>query len=125
MKYTRQQLERMPIEILDRAAFGFQDGSILNLEPDQIKILYDGDYHNVEEEIEDSDLGPERWARKIRLSEPVEVTLRNGVFWLEDGHHRYLAAKILGKKLKCLVDIRDKPVEKILDLQERGEVFSF
>ena len=46
------------------------------------------------------------------LQEPVEVDLASGVYWLQDGHHRYVTAQVLGLD-SILVDltIKDNPVK--------------
>ena len=38
------------------------------------------------------------WAKTVNLSEPVEITVfLSGMFKHGDGHHRVMAAKLLGK----------------------------
>jgi hypothetical protein len=55
-----------------------------------------------------SGLTPKKWSEKINLSEPIDISYEsNGYglkFYLEDGHHRYFAAKTLNKTL----NVRDK-----------------
>ena len=103
------------IELLDRLAFGFADSDIVTLNPDQIHIKWKDDLDNVKWEIKHSGLTPRKWAEKINLSEPIDVsyeTNKKGVnhFYLEDGHHRYTAAKILKKPLNVSLEIKAKPV---------------
>jgi hypothetical protein len=53
---------------------------------------------------------------KINLSEPIDISYEsNGYglkFYLEDGHHRYFAAKTLNKTLNVNRD-KGKPITKI------------
>jgi hypothetical protein len=104
-------------DALDRWAFGFAVGDIITLMPDQIGIQYEGDLENPEGAIEGVG-DPVAWARSVSLRKPIDVTYRQGRFWVEDGHHRWTAARILKKKLRCkVVKIDDNP---ILALQTRG-----
>lgn len=103
---------------LDFKAFGFNSGDIIVLSPNQILLNPDwNDIENAEEAIKKSGLGPEGWARTVSFRKPIDVTLKDGKFWVEDGHHRWLAAKILQRKLKCRVEIKDNPV---LALRAKG-----
>lgn len=102
---------------LDRRAFGFAVGDIITLMPDQIGIQYSGDLENPEGAIERVG-NPIAWAKSVSLRKPIDVTYRKGQWWLEDGHHRWMAARILQKKLRCrVVKIDDNP---ILALQAKG-----
>ncbi len=112
--YTREELERMDIDDLDRMAFGVIDDQIITLSPDQIHLKYD-DIENAEYKYK---LGGMKWVRSVSFAEPVEVSVNNdGRFELEDGHHRYFAAKKLGRKLKCKIEVKGKPIERILAKQ--------
>src|SRR4051812_25223478 len=77
----------LPIEMLDRLAFGFADSDIKTLLPSQLKIKWWVDYQNVLAEQKESGLSKIQWAKKINLSEPIEVSYEKGKFWIEDGHH--------------------------------------
>lgn len=102
---------------LDRRAFGFAVEDIVTLTPDQIGVQYEGDLENPEYQIQKAG-DPVRWAKTVSLRTPIDVRYRGGKFWIEDGHHRWMAAKILKKKLKCRVArIDDNP---ILALQAKG-----
>ena len=37
------------------------------------------------------------WAKGVDLTEPIDVSFEKNSFYIEDGHHRYYAAKILNK----------------------------
>lgn len=105
-------------EDLDFHAFGFRNGDVITLSPDQIQLQpHLNDIENVEYAIKHSRLTPVQWARTVSLREPIDVILKDGQFWVEDGHHRWMAAKLLRKKLKCRVDIKDNPV---LALRKKG-----
>jgi hypothetical protein len=101
------------IDALDRAAFGFASGDILTFKPQQLKIKWKDDIVNVKYEIQYSKLPIKTWAKKIDLSTPIEVSYERGKFWIEDGHHRYMAAKILKITIRAIVEIKDKPIEKL------------
>lgn len=106
------------IDLLDRLAFGFADTDIVTLNPDQINIKWKDDLDNVKWEIRNSGLTPKKWAESINLSEPIDVayeTNKKGVnlFYLEDGHHRYTAAKILKKPLNVSLEIKANPIRTI------------
>lgn len=103
----------LPIDLLDRLAFGFSDEDIKTLSPSQIKIKWKEDLENVLWEIQKSGLSKIQWAKKINLSEPVDVSFEKNNFYLEDGHHRYVAAKILKKPLNVNLEIKSSPVKKI------------
>jgi hypothetical protein len=110
-KLSRKELELYPTEVLDREAFGFTSGQTLVMDLDEIHIKYGFDLENAESDITTLVL-----ARAIlNRTQPVEVALRRGRFELEDGHHRYVASRMLGKKtVEAVVEIHDNPITKIL-----------
>lgn len=140
LEYTERELEQMPIEKLDQMAFGFHDQDILMLPIDQITIILPNDLAGAEWAMQNGVLWddipyyerhkhqprrlrnatPQNWAKQIDRSEPCEVHFRNGRFELHDGHHRYLAAKILNEPLKCQITIDDNPIQTILNKQNRS-----
>ncbi len=101
------------IETLDRAAHGFSEEDIKEIDPKDLKIKWKDDLSNVVWEQEQSGLSKSAWARKINISEPIDVSFENNKFYIEDGHHRYYAAKILGKKLNINLEIKMNPIIKI------------
>jgi hypothetical protein len=101
------------IEALDRAAFGFADVDITTLMPSQLNIKWKEDYKNVKWEQERSKLSKVAYAKRINLEEPIDVVYENDKFFIDDGHHRYYAAKILGKPLNVTVDIKQNPIVKL------------
>ena len=145
MKVTGKEYSCVPIEAVDRVAFGFAEEDVKTLNPDQLtNIKWSQDYLNVIEEQKRSGLSPKDWAQTIDLSEPIDVVYEEGHFWIDDGHHRYYAALILDKPLNVSVTIKDKPhkviVEKALragkpvppevladypDLASRSEIISY
>ena len=113
--YTRRDLEQMDMDDLDRMAFGHASGEIIDIKPRDIKIQYRGDLENPEYKFEK---GGMEWVRSVDFSEPVEVSIKtDGKFYLEDGHHRWFAAKKLGIPLKAKIEVKGKPIEVILDRQ--------
>jgi hypothetical protein len=83
----------------DRAAFGFSRDEIKTLMPGQLSVKWKDDYDNVVAKQKDSGLSKEAWAKKINLSEPIDVIYEDGKFKVDDGYHRFYAATILGKPI--------------------------
>ena len=107
---------------LNRVAHGFSESDITTLNPDQLNIKWSDDLDNVKWEIKHKGLTPREYATKVDLSEPLDVSywedLENSFkrgFYIEDGHHRYYAAKILGKPLNVNLEIKVNPF-KVLGL---------
>lgn len=103
----------IPIELLDKAAYGFSDSDIKQLMPKHLNIKWKADLENVIYEQQKSGLSKIDWAKKIDLSEPIDVTYNGKKFFIEDGHHRYYAAKILNKPLNINLDINANPIKKL------------
>jgi ParB-like chromosome segregation protein Spo0J len=53
------------------------------------------------------------WGNEINLTEPIDVSYENNRFYIEDGHHRYYAAKILNKPLNVNLEIKMNPITKL------------
>lgn len=106
----------LPIDMLDRLAFGFSDSDITELPPSKLSIKWKDDLENVKWEVNKSGLTPKVWASKVDLAEPIDVSYEKGKFFIEDGHHRYFAAKTLGKKLKINLEIKENPILKLSNL---------
>jgi len=121
-QYTREELERMPTEKLDKMAYGFTDDEVVYLNPKQITIAYDTDLAFAKEDMKHfchhSSLSCIEWAERVDLQDPVEVDLERGKYILRDGHHRYLAAEILEKPLPAIITIKDNPIDVILRRQK-------
>lgn len=108
------------IETLDRLAHGFSEDDIKRLHPKDLKIRWIDDLENVEYEIKQSGLTPKEWAKNIDLKEPIEVDYwedtKDGYekgFYIQDGHHRYMAAKILNKILNVDLKIKINPFKEL------------
>lgn len=100
----------LPIEMLDRWAFGFSVDDIKVLMPNELNIKWRDDLENVKYEISHSKLSKKNWAADVNLSKPIEVSYKDGKFYIEDGHHRYYAAKILSKPLNIDLTIKSNPM---------------
>jgi len=98
------------IEALDRAAFGFTGDDIKELMPNQLNIKWKDDWENVKWEQNKSGLTTRAYSSKISLEEPIDVIFEKGKFWIDDGHHRYFAAKTLNKPLKVNLEIKQNPI---------------
>lgn len=121
-RYTREALEKMDINDLDRMAFGYVDGQKMTVAPKDLKIKYADDLENPQYKFDKGDAQGRKgmdWARSVDFSEPVQLSVgRDGKLYLEDGHHRYFAAQKLGKKLPAEISkIEGKPIEEILKRQ--------
>lgn len=101
------------IEALDRAAFGFSSEDIKELMPNQLNIKWEDDWENVNWEQKKSGLSPKKYSLKISLDEPIDVIYEDGKFFIDDGHHRYFAAKTLNKTLKVNLEIKQNPIIKL------------
>jgi hypothetical protein len=111
----RRELEQVDIDQLDRWAFGVVGDEVLKLDPKELTIVHQDDLDNATYQADRYPGGPKRWAKGVSLSEPVDVSVkRPGEIVLEDGHHRYLAAKLSGRKLKAKVTVKGKPIEELL-----------
>lgn len=106
----------LPTDMLDRLAFGFSNEDIKTLTPKQLNIKWKNDLENVKWEVKKSNLTPKQWSSKIDLTEPIDVSYENGKFFIEDGHHRYFAAKTLNKSLNINLEIKSNPITKITTL---------
>ncbi len=106
---TSKEYNDIDIDTLDRLAFGFSEKDITRLSPRQLKIKWQDDLNNVIQEQQYSGKSKEEWARNIDLNEPIEVIFEDGVFKIDDGHHRYYATLILGIELNVSLTIKDKP----------------
>ena len=118
---TSEELLRgggLSIELLDRLAHGFSEDDIKTLKPNELKIFWNEDLDNVKYEIEQSGLTKHQWSKKVDLTQPIDVDymepegLSRG-FYIQDGHHRYYAAKTLNKPLKINLRINVNPIKEI------------
>lgn len=107
-------------ELLDRLAFGFSENDIKTIHPSKLRVRWKNDLYQVNYEIENSPLTPIEWAKTIDLSEPIdidyweseELEFKRG-FYIQDGHHRYMAAKLLNKLLNANLQIKLNPIKEI------------
>ena len=91
----------------DKVAFGFSNGEIINLPIDEINIKYT-DMNNV------IGFSMEKYFKSIPYEDlpPIKISLENGEFWIEDGHHRYGYALELNKgTVPVMVSIKDNPFD--------------
>jgi hypothetical protein len=100
-------------EALDRAAFGFTESDIKTLMPNQLKIKWKQDWDNVKWEQHNSGLSKQQWSKKINLSEPIDVVYEKNNFYVDDGHHRLFAAKVLNKPLNVNLEIKQNPFSNL------------
>lgn len=118
LPWTRQKLEAMDIDDLDWMAYGYIGNQIIDLDPSQITIKWHEDLKNPQHKFR---LGGMNWVKSVSFDEPVKVSIaQDGTIHLEDGHHRYFAATKLGRNIKAVVEIKGKPIERILKMQAQG-----
>lgn len=100
------ETKQLSIDELDRRAFGVVQG-VQRLPLAEIQIRYQADYDDALDYVAQH---PEDYEEALD-TEPVQVQLERGVYWLQDGHHRYVTAQVRGDR-DILVDltIRDNPV---------------
>lgn len=114
---TEQELQNMSLDILDRGAFGVNDGDVIKISPEKLNIKFPDDMINPQHKFE---IGGINWAKSVDLSDPIKVSIDDaGRFNVEDGHHRYFAAKVTGRPLTAEIEIKGNPVRKILSDQLR------
>ena len=110
MSPTGKEYAELPVEEVMRKAFGFAESDIKTISPDKLEVKYSDDYDQAVANQKNSGLSEKKWAESVDLTEPIQLSYEGGKFKIEDGHNRYLAAKILGKDLNVdAVDIKDKP----------------
>jgi hypothetical protein len=100
----------LPIDLLDKAAFGFDD-TLNKIAPKHLTVKWKDDMENVIHEIQRTGLSDYTWAKKFNLTEPIDVSFDGKKFYVEDGHHRYYAAKILNVPLNINLEIRANPIK--------------
>lgn len=111
----RRELERVEIDTLDRWAFGVAGDDVITVKPRDLAIVHLDDLDNAVYQAGRYPGGQAAWAKSVSLEEPVEISVTTpGQFVLEDGHHRYLAAKLLKRSLTGKVSIKGKPIEELL-----------
>lgn len=116
--YTQRELEEMDVDVLDVMAYGCKGGDICSFKPSELKIKWKDDLVNPQYKFEQSGMD---WVRSVCFDEPVEVSVDdNGVFSLEDGHHRWFAASKLGIELQGVIEVKGNPVKTILARQEKA-----
>lgn len=112
----RSALERVDVDTLDRWAFGVIGDQIIKLAPKAITIVHGDDLENAEHQARNFRGGPKAWAKSVSFATPVDVSVTTpGRFVLEDGHHRYLAALLMGRKLSAKVIVKGKPIEELMN----------
>ena len=116
--------------LLQRLAFGFAEEDVSTLMPKDLKIKQKDDLENVKQEINKSGLTPKKQASKIDLSEPIDVAYQEDAkhkkgFYIEDGHHRYMAAKILNKPLNVNLNMNINPIKHIAPNMDYDELHRY
>jgi hypothetical protein len=116
--FTQRELEDMSVDDLDIMAYGCKGGDIRSFKPSELKIKWKDDLGNPQYKFEQGGMA---WVRSVIFDEPVEVSVNeDGVFELEDGHHRWFAATKLGLELNAVISITGNPVRTILARQEKA-----
>jgi len=92
-----EEFKARGFEAMQKLFFGFQTNDIINLSPENIKIIWETDFQDATE-------GP-RAVGITKQTPPVEVefNINTGEFTLLDGHARYVAATRQGVPLQAKV----------------------
>jgi len=110
-----KEYAELDVNYVDLLAFGCSEESIVaeGVHPNELNIRWEDDMENPKEQIRIfiKNGGTEKeWAESVDLSDPIELSHKDGKLYIEDGHHRYTAAKILNKRLAvAAVTFRDNP----------------
>jgi hypothetical protein len=116
--YTQRELEDMDVDELDILAYGCKGGDIISFKPSELRIKWKEDLGNPQYKFEQGGMA---WVRSVTFDETVEVSVNeDGVFELENGHHRWFAATKLGLELKAVIEVKGNPVRTILARQENA-----
>lgn len=73
---------------------------VTRITPDELRPLNQQELNGALYNQKSSGKSPEEWAKSVDLTEPIDATIySDGEIKIQDGHHRYLAAKTLGVPL--------------------------
>ena len=73
---------------------------VTKIMPSELKPLSQTELNGAISSQKESGKSEEEWAKSVDLSEPIKATIySDGEIKIQNGHHRYLAAKILNKPL--------------------------
>jgi len=114
---SAQELEAFDCDLLDCVAFGVVSDEVVTLTADRLQVRYPGDLDCAEHDLRANGPCP---VETVDLSEPIDVSVdESGCFLIEDGHHRYVAARARGCSLMAKIEIKGNPVRAILARQDR------
>ncbi|WP_415912224.1 hypothetical protein [Neptuniibacter sp. QD37_11] len=114
--HTYDSLVDVDCDVLDRAAYGATTDDLIEINPNDVTIIHP-DLENPEYRFEMDGMD---WVNSVDLSEPVEFSInQQGQICLEDGHHRYFAAKIRGENLTGTIEVKGNPIKTLLYLQRK------
>lgn len=96
----------------DKVAFGFSVDDIIEVTPNELKVKYKTDYENAKYKIDNESKFGKHFKDEYNKLPPIEVSYKNGEFFIEDGHHRYYYAKKnkIGRVKIKIIDIKDNPI---------------
>ena len=110
----------LPISELDRMAFGVNSGEVIEISPSELHIAYPCDLENPRHAYA---RGGDTWLRSVSFEEPIEISIdQQGRKVLENGHHRYFAASLLGNNLMAIVEVKGNPIRYLLSHQKRRSI---
>jgi hypothetical protein len=114
---TVEELQRdVDVDDLDRAAFGHAGGDVIVVDPNDLEIQWKDDLENPQDKFEKQGM---KWVNSVDLSEPIQVEIKtDGKMYIDDGHHRYFAAKKRGEMLNAEIRISGKPIERLRALTD-------
>jgi hypothetical protein len=71
---------------------------ITHITPDELKPMNQLELNSAIHDMKSSGMSDEEWAKSVNIAEPISASIySDGEIKIQDGHHRYLAAKILNK----------------------------
>ena len=114
----------VPPETAGDQPFHGKVGVVTQIMPSELKPLNPREMATARSSQRRSGLPEVDWAKTIDLSDPIEATLfADGDIRIQDGHHRYLAASILGVPVKVTlqaVNVRRDVLNTTVDRLRAG-----
>ena len=99
--------ELLHSNVWDKMAFGYASDDIAEIPTKLLKIKYRQDYDNAKDEIDSK-----MYTYKDTWQDlpPIDVSIENGLPYIEDGYHRYYYAKLHRiPTIKSQVTIKSNP----------------
>lgn len=126
---TMQELYEVPDEKMQNETYGWNHFELQDLNPNDIYA-----YNYCKEDMANVFFvitkagSPRKWAKKYvgeGIKEPIKVAFcEDGKFYVEDGHHRWYASKLLKISIKAEVEIKRNVFKDYVEyLKRQGYTF--